>query len=59
MNRKRQSLSFSGVMRCVDIFVLNKGLGLIKEDRNGRTGKEGGRVEGLGVNNHEGKRFSN
>ena len=38
-------------MGCVDILDLNKRLGLMKEDRNGGTGREG-----VKVNNHEGKR---
>ena len=36
------------VMGCTDILVLNKGLNLMKGDRNEGTGKEGwGRVWGL------------
>ena len=36
------------VMGCTDILVLNKGLSLMKGDRNGGTGKEGW-GEGMGV----------
>ena len=35
---RRQS-SLSGVVGWVDILVLNKGLGLMKEDRNGGSGR--------------------
>ena len=35
-------------MGCTDILVLNKGLSLMKGDRNGGTGKEGV-GEGIGV----------
>ena len=37
--QKETTSSMSGAMCCVDILVLNKGLGLMKEDKNGGTGK--------------------
>ena len=54
VTRRKETIVTERCGGCVDILVLNNGPGLMKEDRNGGTGRGGG--GGVKVNTHEGKR---